>query len=228
MLKNLILTGGMYHPFEQSASTLATVLREVDVVSEITEDIDAGLERLARGDFDLLTVYALRWTMPQDKFATERATHAYQLPERGRDAITAHLAAGRGLLALHTAAISFDDWPAWREIVGAGWTWGHSYHPPLGTVQVRPTGQVHPIVGDTIPFSLTDEAYTFMPLAADLQPLLEVRAVDQTRYSPCLWARETGGGRVVYDALGHDSTSLQAPQHKAILQRAARWCAGQH
>lgn len=227
MLKNLILTGGLYHAFEQSAATLAEVLREVSIASEITEDIDAGLEQLAQGDFDLLTVYALRWTMPQSKFAADRATHAYRLPASGRDAITSHLAAGRGLLALHTAAICFDDWPAWREIVGAGWTWGHSYHPPLGPVQVRPTGRAHPVVAGTTPFALSDEAYTDMPVAADLQPLLEVRAENQTRYSPCLWVREIGGGRVVYDALGHDSASLQAPQHKAIVQRAARWITGQ-
>ncbi|UUZ62806.1 ThuA domain-containing protein [Polaromonas sp. P1-6] len=223
MLKNLILTGGMYHPFEESAATLSTVLETVGVASIITSDLDLGFDLLDTGDFDLLTVYALRWTMPQDKFAHDRAASAYTLGARQQAAMTRHLGLGKGLLALHTAAICFDNWPGWREIVGAGWTWGESYHPPLGSVGVRPTGQPHPIVGDAAPFELVDEAYTHMDIVPGLQPLLEVRSHTQTTYSPCLWTREVDGGRVVYDALGHDSTSFLHPVHQGIVQRAALW-----
>jgi uncharacterized protein len=38
-----------------------------------------------------------------------------------------------------------------------------------------------------------------------------------------LWARESGGGRVVYDALGHDERSLAAAAHRQILEQAVRW-----
>jgi type 1 glutamine amidotransferase len=38
-----------------------------------------------------------------------------------------------------------------------------------------------------------------------------------------LWAREVDGARVVYNALGHDSASLNHPTHKRLLQRAALW-----
>lgn len=226
-MKNLILTGGMFHPFADAAQTLADVLLDVGITSEITDDLDAGFERLAHSDMDLLTVYCLRWTMPQERFAETREQWAYHLSDAHRQTVSAHLAKGRGILALHTAAISFDDWPGWRDAVGAGWTWGHSFHPPLGEVHVRPTAQSHPIAAHTPAFTLIDEAYTHMDYLPGLQPLLEVRAQNQTDYAPCLWAREHGGGRLVYDALGHDSASLLQVEHKAIVQRSARWLTGQ-
>lgn len=224
-MKNLILTGGMYHPFTDAAPTLAALLEEVGITSEVTYDLDAGFARLH--DFDLLTVYCLRWSMPQHKFAETRTQWAYELGAAQRKAIATHLRKGRGILALHTAAISFDDWPEWRNIVGANWTWDHSYHPPLGTVHVRPTANSHPIIAQTPAFSLVDEAYTQMNLLEDLEPLLEVRADIQSDYSPCLWVREYGGARIVYDALGHDSASLLQSEHKAIVQRSAMWLTGQ-
>ncbi|MDO8251362.1 MAG: ThuA domain-containing protein [Rhodoferax sp.] len=227
MLKNIILTGGLYHPFEQAAATLSEVLQEVGVSSVVTDDLDHGFELLQSGEFDLLTVYALRWTMPQEKFKDDRATWGYQLSDNSRTAITDHLKAGKGILALHTAAICFDDWPGWRDTVGAGWQWGHSFHPPLGTVHVQATGTPHPIVGNTTAFSMVDEAYTQMDLVPGLQPLLEIRDDTQSAYSPCLWAREIGGGRVVYDAIGHDSSSFLNADHKGIVQRACQWASGQ-
>lgn len=226
-MKNIILTGGMYHPFMESAHTLANILSEVGIDSEVMDDLDAGFKQLSDGAFDLLTVYCLRWTMPQEKFFNDRAQWAYHLPESSREAVTGHLQKGKGILVLHTAAISFDDWPGWREAVGAGWTWGHSFHPPIGRVHVQPTALRHPIVGDTAAFSMVDEAYTHMDLLPGLQPLLEVRADSQTEYSPCLWAREYGGGRLVYDALGHDSSSFLQPAHKGIVQRSALWATSQ-
>jgi type 1 glutamine amidotransferase len=222
-LRNLIVTGGMYHPFEDSAPALRDVLADVGIGSVVTDDMAQAWTLLASGAFDLLTVYALRWTMPQDKFAQDRVRWAHQVPTAARQALQQHLQAGKGVLALHTAAICFDDWPQWREAVGAGWIWGDSHHPPLGPVQVRPTGRAHPIVDGLDGFSLVDEAYTRMDLLPDLQPLMEVRADTQSSHSPCLWARAVGGGRVVYNALGHDRASLMHPVHQTILQRSALW-----
>ena len=226
VLRNLIVTGGMYHPFEDSAQALREGLAAVGIESTVTDSMDQAWTLLASGTFDLLTVYALRWTRPQDKFAQDRTRWAHQVPPEARQALQQHLKAGKGVLALHTAAICFDDWPQWREAVGAGWIWGDSHHPPLGPVQVRPTGRVHPIVDGLPAFSLVDEAYTRMALLPGLQPLMEVRADGQDSHSPCLWARQFGGGRVVYNALGHDRASLTHPVHQTILQRSALWASG--
>jgi type 1 glutamine amidotransferase len=128
---------------------------------------------------------------------------------------------------LHTASICFDDWPRWSEIIGAGWIWGTSYHPPRGPVSVKMTTAEHPITRGLQGFAFDDEAYSKMDLAPGLEPLAMVQAASQDTPSPCLWTRDVGKARVVYDALGHDSSSFEHPTHRTIVQRSARWATRQ-
>jgi hypothetical protein len=72
-------------------------------------------------------------------------------------------------------------------------------------------------------FNFPEEAYARMDLVPGIQALATVQAPSQEEPSPCLWAREVDGARVVYNALGHDSASLNHPTHKRLLQRAALW-----
>ena len=223
MTRNLILTGGVFHPFEDASESLTQMLLEIGIDSDVTTDISSGLSWLDDGGYDLLTVYALRWPMEQERFANDRARWAVTLSAQDQARINAHLAAGRGVLALHTAAISFSDWPRWRDIVGAGWIWGTSNHPPHGPVDVRMTTGEHPITRGLEAFNFPEEAYARMDLVPGIQALANVQAPSQEEPSPCLWAREVDGARVVYNALGHDSASLNHPTHKRLLQRAALW-----
>ena len=225
MARNLILTGGLHHPFEAASQTLSDVLAQAGFASDTTTDIHAGLSWLDDGDYDLLTVYALRWPMQEVRYASDRARWGVDLGDADKARIEAYLAAGRGVLALHTAAISFSDWPRWREIVGAGWIWGTSNHPPHGPVDVRLTARAHPITAGLEDFNFPEEAYTRMDLVPGIDALATVQAPSQDGPSPSLWARELGSARVVYDSLGHDGASLDHPTHRRIVQRAALWAA---
>ena len=60
--RNLLLTGGIVHPFETAAAALAGVLRGHGIESVVTMDIEGGLAEVPRGGFDLLTIFSLRWT----------------------------------------------------------------------------------------------------------------------------------------------------------------------
>jgi uncharacterized protein len=223
MQRNLILTGGLYHPFEAASETLRDLLTEVGFESDITKDIHTGLSWLDDGDYDLLTVYALRWPMKDARFDGDRATWAVELAESDTRSIESHLQKGRGLLALHTASISFDDWPRWREIIGAGWIWGTSNHPPHGPVSVQMTKREHPITRGLLGFDFNEEAYAKQDLVPGIEALATVRAATQDNASPCLWTRNVGEARVVYDSLGHDSASFEHPTHRRIVQRSALW-----
>ena len=223
MPRNLILTGGLYHPFEAASETLSSALSDAGFKSDISDDIHTGLTWLDSGDYDLLTMYCLRFPMLAERFANDRARWAVTMGEADTSRMEAHLQSGRGMLVMHTAAISFDDWPRWREIVGAGWIWGTSYHPPHGPVSVKMTASRHPITQGLPAFDFDEEAYSKMDLVSGIEALATVRAAVQDTASPCLWAREVGKGRVVYDALGHDSASINQATHKRILQRSALW-----
>jgi hypothetical protein len=234
-VRNLLLTGGIRHPFEDASAALADILADAGIRSDVTLDIDGGLARLDRSAYDMVTVFALRWRMLGDpKYAPHRDAWAFTLSPPGRDALRRFVAGGGALFGLHTACLCFDDWPGWRDLLGGVWRWGASFHPPRGRVLVRPTGDGHPVVAGVEPFEVMDEVYSNLDMAGDAQPLLVARAEagnagdsgDPGLSWPVLWVRETGAGRVVCDALGHDRASLEQPDHRRIITRAAAWAIG--
>ena len=61
MKKNLIITGGIFHPFSETSDTLSEILNTLGYDSEITIDLEKGIKDI--NNFDLITFNALRWRM---------------------------------------------------------------------------------------------------------------------------------------------------------------------
>ncbi|OJY52042.1 MULTISPECIES: ThuA domain-containing protein [unclassified Pseudonocardia] len=215
----VVLSGGPTHDFPATTSCLREVLAAHGVESEVQEDVDAAFRALSGAD--LFVVNALRWTMAgpgtPDRYRDRAAQEGVSPAPEARAAFAAHLRGGGSVLAMHTAAICFDDWPEWAAAVGGAWRWGSSFHPPLGEMVVGIAAAEHPFVAGVSGFPIVDECYSELDLAADLEPLLVSDG------QPLLWAREHGGGRVVYDALGHHPPSYAVPEHRAILDRCIAW-----
>ncbi len=229
MSRNLILSGGIFHPFETTSALVAEILAGAGIDSEVVP-VDAGLRRLGAGErFDLLTFNCLSWSMTQhDKYAPYRDEYAREIGSAERAGITAHLAAGRGMLGLHTAAICFDDWPDWGDLLGARWVWGGSGHPPPGPLRVTPEPG-HALTEGLGAFAVEDELYGGMELTGDVRVLARATADDSAADAPHDSAAQpvltvrAPAGRVVYDALGHDERSFAVPERRQMLQRAGRW-----
>ncbi|GIF63590.1 hypothetical protein Ais01nite_16250 [Asanoa ishikariensis] len=152
---------------------------------------------------------------------------AYRLEPVPEDAVFAatvadFLAGGGGLLAMHSATVAFPGDPTWRATIGAVWEHGRTFHPDIEPNLVRRTEVAHPIADGLGDFEVIDERYTDLDLVDDLTPVY-VHAS-----GPAVWAREVGGGRVVYDAFGHDLRSYASPGHVALVRRAADWLRGAH
>ena len=229
-VRNLILTGGIFHPFETAAPALAAILEEQGITSDITEDMEAGLCDLTTGRYDMLTIYALRWRMlGGGKYDEYREKWAYSPSPQARQAIVDHIADGGGLFGLHTAAICFDDWPEWGKILGATWVWGESGHPPHGPARTRIDKPLDPLVAGLDDFILIDEVYGDLTMEPDVEPIISATAAtnDGTapHWQPVLWRRQWEGGRVGVDLLGHDAEALGHPVHRQIIARTARWVA---
>lgn len=146
-MRNVLFTGGWAHDFATHAPLLAAAVdgSGVDVETTTVDDLDT-LADLVRGGVDLITIYACRFRMLDERYTPEqRAEWAMEIPASTRAALTDHVAAGRPLLAVHTAAVCFDDWPEWSDLLGGGWSWERSWHPAPEEMTVRLVGD-HPIV----------------------------------------------------------------------------------
>ncbi len=216
----MVLTGGP-HPFALTTPRVVALLAQSGVTSTVVADPDAAAGQIAaEGPGTLLVLNTLRWRMRADRYAPLREAHAYATSPALRRRVAAHVVGGGALLALHAAPICFDDWSDWRDMVGAAWDWDRSHHPPLGEMRVRVRGP-HPVVDGIDDFTIHDEAYGFMDLADDVEPLATARhgGVDH----PLLWARRVGAGRVITSTLGHGAESFDHPSHREILRRSVRW-----
>ena len=219
--RNLILVGGIFHDFQASAEALSDVLAPLGIESCIEPDLDAGLASLATDPVDLITVNALRWEMIGEKYDPYRETEAYSPPAATRAAFVDHLETGGALLGLHTASICFSDWPEWGTLLGGRWVWGNSFHPPPERVSVSPANRKG---SDALPsFDVHDELYSDLTLESDAEVLAYGRSEAMPTPQPVLWRHTVGPGRVIYDALGHDSNSLLHPQHAQWLRKSVAW-----
>jgi uncharacterized protein len=254
-VRAVIVSGGPTHDFPATSACLAALLAEQGLAPEIHTEVEAGFAALPGAA--LLVVNALRWTMTApgtpDRYRNQASTDGVSPSPAARAALTAHLADGGGILAMHTAVICFDDWPQWHQALGARWIWGQSSHPPLGPDVHVQTSQAHPLTQGIPDFTVTDEVYSHLaqtPYLAEtpylaqtpdpaqrprLTPALSAvppgPASDSSDPStdppaqPLLWSRHHAGGRIVYDALGHHPPSYEVPAHREILSRAIRWTA---
>ncbi len=218
--RNLILSGGIQHDFAPAALALADCLNAADVQSTITEDLDSTWASIAAGSWDMVTLHALRWRMTQhEKYAPHRDRWAYAIPQAGRAALWSHVQRGGGLLGLHTAALCFDTWAEWGALLGVSWRWGESFHPELGRIHVAPTEAAHPLTDGIAAFDTVDEVYHALNVHTAAPALLTSMA------QPLLWAHAPTdvGGRVVYNALGHDAAAIERPDYVTLLRRSAAW-----
>lgn len=211
----ILYSGGYNHPFAQSSEALASIARGAGLAVSITSDLADALAQLRQGR-DVLGINALRWSMTQfERYAADRPQWAGSLSSEHFAAMAGHVTSGGGLLAMHTAVICWDNQPGWLDLLGGGWDWTRSHHPPLGAIMVQPSPAF------AAPFEVVDEAYHNLDPAADCEIVATAEAGEGPQ--PVVWRRRHGAGRIVVDALGHDARALGAAGHIAILEAMLGW-----
>jgi type 1 glutamine amidotransferase len=220
----IIYSGGFGHPFAETTPLIAALAEARGWVTETVGTIDEAAARLSP-DVGLLIVNALSWTMTQhEKYAPFRDEWAYTLPDEHLAGMRDFVAAGGALLVMHTGTICWDNQPGWLDLMGGGWDWSRSHHPPLGEIAVALTEDGKGYSDGPDRFDLVDEAYHRLDPAPDCTVLAQADAGHGP--VPVAWTRQVGQGRVAVDALGHDARSLTAPGHQALLGAMFDWLRG--
>jgi uncharacterized protein len=220
-VRALALVGGWAHPSAQTGPPTAEALASLGIDCLVADTFSAATAALTPGKVELLVVHACRFQMLDSRYTRDqRENHASLTPADFQEAVVRHLSLGRPMLALHTAALCFDDWPAWSTLIGAAWSWERSNHPPPGAFLVEPTSD--PSVVGLDRFEVVDELYRFVTPADDAR-VIATATDDVGIEHPIAWLSEAGGARVAYNALGHDNRSLANPGHRALLGRVIDW-----
>lgn len=206
-----------WHPFDVTAGRLAELLCDEGLTVEVSGEVDERMACLLDSDdIDLLVL-----DIGDPALAGRPNPEA---EERGRAGLLAHLRRGRPLLVMHVTSTSLRGVPEWEEILGAVWVRGRSFHPEYGTGRVLVHGDRHEIAAGLADFDVDDELYTELRVRPDVVPVATHRY--DGREHPLLWPRTYGRARIVYDALGHDAASFDAPVHRELLARSVRWLLG--
>lgn len=207
------------HDFRLIGSALTAILGPETVLVEHPDDF---AERLGEG-WDLTVVHALWWSMTGDTYDAWREDWGYRTTPDTIKAIERHVSEGGNLLSLHTAPICFDDWPGWADLLGGGWQWGVSSHPPKGPIEIRLTG-AHPITADLPPtITLDDEVYGDLRMSPDTMVLAVARRHPDDREQPIIWTHRHGTGRVVHIGVGHDADSINHRDVRTLITNSADW-----
>ena len=106
MKKNLIFSGGIFHPFDDTSKTLSTIINNFGYESEITIDIEEGIRKIDK--YDLITFNALRWRMlNHEKYIPYLDEWQFSLSNISRKLLDDYIRKGGKMLAFHTSVICF-------------------------------------------------------------------------------------------------------------------------
>lgn len=142
---------------------------------------------------------------------------------------------GKGFIGIHSAAITFVNWPEYGEMIGGYYDehpWGTFDAPIIVEDPAFPGMQQWPKS-----FVLRDEIYqmrnysrdklrVLMRLDAGKLDLANKNVHRADRDFAVTWAKMYGKGRVFYSTLGHVEENWDKPEFQKMITEAIKWATG--
>jgi type 1 glutamine amidotransferase len=205
-IRVLVVTGGHDYP-----TSFYTVFEQEGIAWDHAVTNEDAFRRDLRGRYDVVVLY--------DMSAT--------LSDGGKANLRAFAESGGGVVVLHHAIVSYQDWPWYRELVGgryieaAGGRPGSSYlHDQEIDVAIAAR---HPVTEGVVLRRIHDETYKGMDIAPGNTVLLTTDHPASDR--PLAWVSAYARARVVYVQLGHGAEAHRDPGFRRLVLNAMRWAA---
>jgi type 1 glutamine amidotransferase len=142
---------------------------------------------------------------------------------------------GKGFVGVHSATITFTDWPEYGEMIG-----GYFDEHPWGTFDAPVSVEDPSFPGMQqwpLQFVIRDEIYqvrnysrdkvrVLMRLDASKLDLMNPRVHRADRDFAVTWAKMYGKGRVYYSTLGHPRENWDDPRVQEMYTGAIKWAMG--
>ena len=140
---------------------------------------------------------------------------------------------GKGLLVLHHAIASYQEWPEYRKIIGARYylkkmvvdgvekprsAFKHGVH-----FRIHVADPDHPVTRGVKDFDMHDEVYKWFDVAPESHPLLTTDEPESNKVIG--WSKTYESARVVYLQSGHDHFAYENPNYQQLVKQAIRWVA---
>ncbi len=146
-----------------------------------------------------------------------------ELPAVQKDNLKAFAESGKGLVILHHALVSFNEWPWYRELTGGQYWEAKSTYKHDEDLDIE-VATNHPVTRGLGKFRLNDETYKGMWMSEKNVVLL--RTNNPTSDGPVAWVSPYTKSRVVAIQLGHGSLAHNNPNWQTLIRSAILWSAG--
>jgi len=207
-IRVLVVTGGHTYP-----TAFYTVFEQPGIAWDHAVSSEEAYKSDLRERYDVLVLY----DMPKT------------LSEMGKQNLRAFAEAGNGIVVVHHAIVSYQDWDWYRDLIGGRYLEQAQGGQPASTYrhdeQMRiAITRVHPVTKDLAPFSVLDETYKGMWLAPTNTVLLTTN--NPTGDPPVAWISAYPHSRVVTIQLGHGPESHRDESYRRLVLNSIRWTGG--
>jgi len=214
--KVLLVTGG--HDFEKEPflamfKTMDSIELETAEHKETSEAYDRDLSK-----YDVLVLYDM----------------AQKITDAQKKNLLKFLQSGKGLVVLHHALGSYQDWLDYQKIVGGKFftadrtedgveheksTWKHDVK-----TNVKIADKSNPIVKGMSDFQILDEVYGNYLVRPNVKPLLTTNHPLSEKV--IAWTHLCGKAPVAYIQLGHGASAFKDSNYRKLVSNAIAWAGG--
>lgn len=178
---------------------------------KVSEDVEVFANPSLK-DFDVVVLNYGFWKHPE-------------LSDKAKAGLLEYVRSGKGLVAVHFACSSFQDWDEYGELLGRVWKQGVGGHGPFGKFTVNIKDREHPITKGLADFEVNDELYAKLSGDAEIKVLASAYSEWSEKVEPLVFVKSYGKGRVVQNVLGHGLPAREDPNFQKLLVRCVDWAA---